>query len=79
MKEPLFDWIEMENPDKVDNDANHEETYNDSRFFYIVKCDHEDDEVVSIPKQHDDPFTKTLCPIKKAKSISNIDDLEEDR
>lgn len=57
---------------------NLEQELDDSIFSYATSLDPEENKVVSIPKPLDDPFLNALCPIKKAKYGSDIDEINEE-
>jgi len=65
--EPLFDWIEMEDPDEDEADVSVEAEEEESVFSDAVKTEHELDEVVSKPIVVDDPFLNAKQRLKQMK------------
>ncbi|CAH1435313.1 unnamed protein product [Lactuca virosa] len=76
--EPIFDWIEEENPDEYDSVVEDEDEVDESTFSYAILPDHEDDEVVSSKKPLDDSFLNALCPNKKSEDSSDTDATDEE-
>ncbi|KAL4585548.1 hypothetical protein LXL04_010170 [Taraxacum kok-saghyz] len=63
--EPLFDWIELENPDEVDDLEFHTEQDEEAKetpFADGIKAEHQEDAVETKPEPVDDPFLNKLCP-----------------
>ncbi|KAL4570881.1 hypothetical protein LXL04_026545 [Taraxacum kok-saghyz] len=63
-EEPLFEWIQNEEPEVEDDDGQSEDD-EDVKFNDGIKCDHqEDDEVISIRRTVNDHFLSKLCPVE---------------
>ncbi|KAL4554042.1 hypothetical protein LXL04_039842 [Taraxacum kok-saghyz] len=63
--EPLFDWIELENPDEVDDlefPTEQDEEAEETPFADGIKAEHQEDAVETKPEPVDDPFLNKLCP-----------------
>ncbi|KAL4583200.1 hypothetical protein LXL04_007767 [Taraxacum kok-saghyz] len=61
--EPLFDWIELENPDEFDDlEADQDEEAEETPFADGIKAEHQEDAVETKPEPVDDPFLNKLCP-----------------
>ncbi|KAL4579814.1 hypothetical protein LXL04_015981 [Taraxacum kok-saghyz] len=63
--EPLFDWIELENLDAVDDfefPTEVDEEAEETPFADGIKAEHEEDAVETKPEPVDDPFLNQLCP-----------------
>nr|KAJ0217900.1 hypothetical protein LSAT_V11C300103260 [Lactuca sativa] len=71
--EPIFDWIEDENPDEYDSVVDDEDEVDDSTFLDVILPNHEDDVLVSGKKPIDDSFLNALCRNKKLEDGSDID------
>nr|KAJ0205995.1 hypothetical protein LSAT_V11C500239300 [Lactuca sativa] len=69
--EPIFDWIEEENPDEYDSIVDNEYEVDDSTFSDTILPDHKEDEVVLSKKPLDDSFLNALCVgiVSKAATI----------
>nr|KAJ0200947.1 hypothetical protein LSAT_V11C600306950 [Lactuca sativa] len=67
--EPIFDWIDEENPDKYDSVVEDEDDVDNSTFSNTILPEHEEDEVVSSRKPLDDLFLNALCPNKKSEDV----------
>ncbi|KAL4556793.1 hypothetical protein LXL04_034955 [Taraxacum kok-saghyz] len=63
--EPLFDWLELESPDEVDDlefPTEQDEEAEETPFTDGIKAEHQEDAVETKPEPVDDHFLNKLCP-----------------